>query len=108
MVIKKFRNLLLSTALAGTLTACGGGGGGGGAVPFVENIVSELDGSSSLVSSYYSNISALNSVITNMGGVGSLQAVFTSPNSKDIENAKQLSTIVGNAQTLWSDSIALI
>jgi hypothetical protein len=30
MVSKKLRNLLLSTALAGTLTACGGGGGGGG------------------------------------------------------------------------------
>ena len=107
MVIKKFRNLLLSTALAGTLTACGGGGGGG-ATGFVDNIVSELDGSSSLVSSYYSNISALSSVISNMGGAGSLQAVFTSPNSKDIENARQLSTIVGNAQSLWSESIALI
>ena len=99
---------MLSTALAGTLTACGGGGGGGGATGFVDNIVSELDGSSSLVSSYYSNISALSSVITNMGGAGSLQAVFTSPNSKDIENARQLSTIVGNAQSLWSESIALI
>jgi hypothetical protein len=32
MVSKKLRNLLLSTALAGTLTACGGGGGGGGAI----------------------------------------------------------------------------
>jgi len=107
MVSKKLRNILLSTALAGTLTACGGGGGGGG-TPFVENIVSELDGSSSLVSSYYSNISNLNTVVSNLGGWGSLQAVFTSPNSKDIENAKQLNNIVGNAQTLWAQSIALI
>ena len=97
----------LAVFLVMSLTACGGGGGSG-ASRFVENIVSELDGSSSLVSSYYSNIRSLNSIITNMGGVGSLQAVFTSPNSKDIENAKQLSTIVSNAQTLWSESIALI
>ena len=34
--------------------------------------------------------------------------MFTSPNSKDIENAQQLNTIVGNAETLWAQSIALI
>jgi len=90
------------------LQNCGGGGGGGGATGFIDNIVSELDGSSSLVSSYYTNISNLNSIVSQLGGVGSLQSVFTSPNSKDIENARQLNTIATNAQTLWSQSIALI
>ena len=50
----------LAIFLVMSLTACGGGGGSG-ASRFVENIVSELDGSSSLVSSYYSNIRSLNS-----------------------------------------------
>jgi hypothetical protein len=102
------RKLLLTSAMGLLLQNCGGGGGGGGATSFVNNIVSELDGSSSLVSAYYTNISDLNSIVSQLGGVGSLQSVFTSPNSKDIENAQQLNTIVGNAETLWSQSIALI
>jgi hypothetical protein len=47
------------------LTACGRGGGGGGLVDnashFINNTVSQLDGSSSIVSSYSSNISKLQS-----------------------------------------------
>jgi subtilisin family serine protease len=100
------RKLLVTSAMGLLLQNCGGGGGG--ATSFVDNIVSELDGSSSLVSAYYTNISDLNSIVSQLGGVGSLQSVFTSPNSKDIENAQQLNTIVGNAETLWSQSIALI
>ena len=104
----KLKKLLLTSAMGLLLQNCGGGGGGGGATGFIDNIVSELDGSSSLVSSYYDNISNLNSIVSQLGGVGSLQSVFTSPNSKDIENARQLNTIATNAQTLWSQSIALI
>ncbi len=48
------------------LSNCGGGGGAS-VQNFVDNIVSELDGSSSLVSSYYNNISNLNSVLSNNG-----------------------------------------
>lgn len=103
------RKLLLTSAMGLLLQNCGGGGGGGGgATNFVDNIVSELDGSSSLVLAYYSNIDNLNSIVSQLGGVGSLQSVFTSPNSKDIENAQQLNNIVGNAETLWAQSIALI
>jgi hypothetical protein len=105
--LKNLRKLLLTSALGLLLQNCGGGGGGG-ATNFVNNIVSELDGSGTIAQSYFSNISNLNSVLSQLGGVGSLQSVFTSPNSKDIENARQLNTIVGNAETLWSQSIALI
>ena len=87
------------------MSACGGGGGVNN---FVDNVVSELDGSGSIAQSYYSNISSLNSILSQLGGVGSLQSVFTSPNSKDIQNAQQLNTIVSNAETLWAQSIALI
>jgi subtilisin family serine protease len=65
MAIKKFRNLLLSTALAGTLTACGGGGGGGGvpisfsppSVPSL-NLSTNIFGTSSSVISLVKRLSA--------------------------------------------------
>ncbi len=66
----KLKKLLLTSAMGLLLQNCGGGGGGGGATGFVDNIVSELDGSSSLVSSYYDNISNLNSIVSQLGGVG--------------------------------------
>ena len=87
------------------MSACGGGGGVNN---FVDNVVSELDGSGSIAQSYYTNISSLNSILSQLGGVGSLQSVFTSPNSRDIQNAQQLNTIVSNPETLWAQSIALI
>jgi len=101
------RNLLLTSAMSLLLTNCGGGGGGGGK-SFVDNVVSELDGSGSLISGYYSNINALNTVLSNIGNVGSIQSVFTNPNSKDIENAKTLKQIVTNAENLWKDTQILL
>ena len=50
------------------MSACGGGGGG--VNNFVDNVVSELDGTGSIAQSYYSNISSLNSILSNLGGVG--------------------------------------
>ena len=52
------------------MSACGGGGGVNN---FVDNVVSELDGSGSTAQSYYSNISSLNSILSQLAGVGSLQ-----------------------------------
>ena len=37
--MSRLKNILLSGALATTLTACGGGGGGGGAVSTVSNFI---------------------------------------------------------------------
>ena len=53
--MSKLRNLLLSGAMATTLTACGGGGGGSGVGAvndFVQQDLSNLSGSSSIVNSY--------------------------------------------------------
>ena len=100
------RNLLLTSAMSLLLTNCGGGGGSGG--QNFANIVSELDGSASLVSNYYSNINALNTVLSNIGNVGSIQSVFTNPNSKDIDNAKALKQLVSNAENLWKDTQTLL
>lgn len=100
----KFKQYLKLFILLPLLSNCGGGGGAA-VQNFVDNVVSELDGSSILVNSYYNNISSLNSVLSN---IGSIQSVFTNPNSKDIDNAKALKQIVNNAETLWAQSTTLI
>ena len=100
----KFKQYLKLFILIPLLSNCGGGGGAA-VQNFVDNVVSELDGSSVLVNSYYNNISNLNSVLSN---IGSIQSVFTNPNSKDIDNAKVLKQIVNNAETLWAQSTTLI
>ena len=108
---KLFKNLLLTTSLSLLLANCGGGGGGGGGpipVPIIPNIISELDGSAPIISSYYSNISKLNDVVSSISNIATLQSVLTGPNSKDIENAKTLSQLVTNAEKLWSDTSALL
>jgi hypothetical protein len=101
----KFKQYLKLLIFLPLLSNCGGGGGGVSVQNFVDNIVSELDGSSVLINSYYSNISSLNSVLSN---IDSIQSVFTNPNSKDIENAKALKQIVINAEILWAQSMTLI
>ena len=105
------KNLLLTTSLSLLLANCGGGGGGGGGpipVPNVPNIISELDGSAPIISSYYSNISKLNDVVSSISNLSTIQSVLTGPNSKDIENAKTLSQLVTNAEKLWFDTSALL
>ena len=60
IAVSKLRNILLSGAMATTLTACGGGGGGSGVGAvndFVQQDLSNLSGSSSIVSSYSSLLS---------------------------------------------------
>ena len=59
MISKKLRKILLASASALTLTACGGGGSGAPGVvnDFVQNDLSNLSGSSSIVSSYSSLLS---------------------------------------------------
>ena len=60
--MKKLRNILLSGAMATTLTACGGGGSGGaiGSVSnFVQDDLSSLTGSESIINSYSSFLLAI-------------------------------------------------
>ena len=61
--MKKLRKLVLAGAMATTLTACGGGGAGGGAGAvndFVQNDLSNLAGSESIINSYSSAIELRN------------------------------------------------
>ena len=64
--MKKLRKLLMAGAMATTLTACGGGGGGaGGAVTnFVENDLTNLAGSETIINSYSSLLTGFNSTIS--------------------------------------------
>ena len=110
MINKKLRKILLSTALATTLSACGGGGGsgaGGVVNDFVQNDLSNLSGSQSIVSSYSSLLSNFQSTISS-GNYSSLQAVLTGPDSEDIAKANTLLSMLDQAETLWSQTEDLI
>ena len=109
--MNKLRNILLSGAMATTLTACGGGGAGGGAVGTVTNFVqddlSSLTGSESIISSYSSLLSGFNNTISS-GNLAGLSAIITGPTEKDITKAGNLLTMLNQAETLWSQTIDLI
>ena len=110
MINAKLRKVLLSTALATTLAGCGGGGGGSGAGTvndFVQGDLSNLSGSSSIVSSYSSLLSNFQSTISS-GNYSSLQAVLTGPDADDIATANTLLTMLGQAETLWTQTEELI
>ena len=107
---KKLKNTLLALSSALALTACGGGGGSGavGTVSnFVQEDLSSLSGSSGIVSSYSSLISNFNSTISS-GDFGGLQAVITGPDEEDKATANTLLTQLSQAESLWTQSEALI
>ena len=108
--MSRLRNLLLSGAMATTLTACGGGGGGSGVGAvndFVQGDLSNLSGSSSIVSSYSSLLSTFQSTISG-GDYGALQAVITGPDAEDISTANTLLGQLQQAEALWAQSETLI
>ena len=86
----RLKNLLLAGSLVG-LTACGGGGGGaGGAISnFVEEDLSSLTGSETIINSYSSLLSGFNSTISS-GNFASLSAIMTGPKDEDISKANDL------------------
>ena len=94
---KKLKNTLLALSSALALTACGGGGSGGagGAVgDFINEDLSTLSGSGSIVSSYSSLLSSFQATISG-GEYGALQAVITGPDAEDISTAN---TLLGQLQ----------
>ena len=110
----KLRSKLKNTLLAGvaglTLTACGGGGGGGavGTVGnFVDNDLTNLSGSASLVSSYSSLLSDFQSVVSS-GDISAIQGVITGPDAQDIAQANTLLTQLQQAENLWTQTEELI
>ena len=100
----------MSGVMATTLTACGGGGSGGaiGSVSdFVQDDLSSLTGSESIISSYSNLLSGFNSTISS-GNLANLSAIITGPTEKDITKAGNLLTMLNQAETLWSQTIDLI
>jgi hypothetical protein len=107
---KKLKNTLLALSSALALTACGGGSGGGpvGVVnDFINEDLSNLSGSTSIVSSYSNLLSSFTSTIAG-GDFGGLQAVITGPDEQDKATANTLLTQLQQAETLWAQSETLI
>ena len=105
----KLKNLLLAGSLT-ALTACGGGGGGGAVGDvgnFVNNDLTNLDGSASLVSSYSNLLSDFQSVVSS-GDISAIQGIITGPNQDDINQANTLLTQLATAQSLWDQTEDLI
>ena len=109
--MSKLRNILLSGAMATTLTACGGGGGGGGAVGTVSNFIQEdlssLSGSAPIVSEYSGLIMRFNTTVED-ADFGGLQAVITGPDSEDQATANTLLTQLTEAKALWNSTESFI
>ena len=104
----KVKNTLLAGLAGLSLTACGGGGGGSDAVSdFINNDLSNLSGSSSIVSSYSSLLSSFQSTISG-GDYSTIQAVLTGPNAEDIATANTLLGQLNQAEALWSATEDLI
>ena len=110
----KIRSKVKNTVLAGlaglTLTACGGGGGGGavGVIDdFVNNDLTNLSGSASLVSSYSTLLSDFQSVVSS-GDISAIQGVITGPDENDIAQANTLLTQLATAKSLWDQTESLI
>ena len=105
-----FKNTALTTVMATTLTACGGGGGGG-AIGIVDNFVQDdltnLVGSESIINSYSSLLTGFNSTISS-GNFASLSALVTDPTDEDISKANTLLSILEQAETLWTQTLNLI
>ena len=99
----------LATVLATTLTACGGGGGGAGSAikNFVQDDLTNLTGSESIITSYSSLLTGFNSTISS-GNFASLSAVMTAPNDDDVLKANTLLGMLDQAETLWSETLTLI
>jgi len=110
----KIKSKVKNTVLAGlaglSLTACGGGGGGSGmdAVDnFINDDLSNLSGSASLVSSYSNLLSDFQSVVSS-GDISAIQGVITGPDQGDIDQANTLLTQLQTAKTLWDQTEDLI
>ncbi len=96
--------------MATTLTACGGGSGGGAissVSDFVQDELSSLTGSESIISSYSSLLSGFNSTISS-GNLATLSDIITGPTEKDIAKAGNLLSMLNQAETLWDQTVDLI
>ena len=109
--MNKIKNILISSVLSLSLTACGGGGGGGSAVNKISNFIEEdltnLNGSELIISDYSNLISNFQNIVSE-GQYSSLSAVITGPNSEDIKKANNLLNILNQTEQLWLQTEDLI
>ena len=103
------KNTALATVLATTLTACGGGGGGpaGPINDFVNNDLTNLNGSQTLITQYSDLLTSFQSVVSN-GNYSNLSSLIDGPNNDDISKAGLLLEMLTTAEALWSDTEQLI
>ena len=103
------KKTIVGALLALSLSACGGGGSSGvnTVSNFVQNDLTNLSGSSSIISSYSSLLSNFQSTISG-GNYSSLQAILTGPDADDIALANTLLTQLSQAEALWSATEDLI
>ena len=74
---------------------------------FVEEDLSSLTGSETIINSYSSLLSGFNSTISS-GNFASLSAIMTGPKDEDISKANDLLSMLNQAETLWDQTLTLI
>jgi hypothetical protein len=109
--MNRFKKILATSIFSLSLSACGGGGGGGSAVNVISNFIEQdltnLNGSELIISDYTNLISNFQNIISN-GEYSSLSAVITGPNSEDIKKANDLLSILNQTEQLWLQTEDLI
>ena len=109
--MNRFKKILATSISSLSLSACGGGGGGGSAVNVISNFIEQdltnLNGSELIISDYTNLISNFQNIISN-GEYSSLSAVITGPNSEDIKKANDLLSILNQTEQLWLQTEDLI
>ena len=106
---EKIKKLLLVTVLCTSLTACGGGGGPAvtAVSNFINNDVTNLAGSESIINSYSKLLSNFNFAITS-GDISSLSGILTGPTAEDQTKAQSLLAMLNQAEALWNQTEELI
>ena len=104
----KLRKAFLATSASLILTACGGGGGAPGAVnDFVGGDLSNLSGTSSIVSRWTSVLSSFQATNSSTS-MANLMSVLTDPDAEDRATANSLLTQLATAESLWAETENLI
>ncbi len=105
----KIKKLLLAVVLSSSLTACGGGGGSvvTAVSNFINNDLTNLTGSESIINSYSNLLSNFNFTVTS-GDLSSLSGILTKPTEEDQTKAQSLLIMLNQAETLWNQTEQLI
>ena len=108
--MNKFKNIFITLILSISLSGCGGGGGGSVVNKisnFIEEDLTNLDGSELIISDYSNLINNFQNIISE-GQYSSLSAIITGPDSDDIKKANNLLNILNQTEQLWLQTDDLI